>query len=219
MKAFVKYLSIGLPRKEIFNGKEVTTGICKKTVSGPIFLSQTGLEGDGVANTKHHGGADKALCIYSFDHYPYWRKWLGMELVPSAFGENLTVQDMIEENVCIGDIFSLGSAVIQVSQPRQPCATLGLRYGAMDLVKEVINTGFTGFYCRVIQTGYVEQGESLDLQKRDELGVSIAFANRILHHHKIDLQGIEKVLSVSALSESWKKSFEELHKKSVGQFL
>lgn len=219
MKASVKYLSIGLPKKEMFNNKEVTTGIYKKAVSGSIFLGQTGLKGDGVGNTKYHGGADKALCIYSFDHYPYWSKWLGVELAPSAFGENLTVHDMIEENVCVGDIFSLGSTIIQVSQPRQPCATLGLRYGAMELVKEFINTGYTGFYCRVIQTGFISQGESLELQKRDELGVSIAFANRILHHNKTDIQGIEKVLSVSALSESWKKSFEELHKKAVEQFL
>jgi len=219
VKALILYLNIGLPQKEVFNDKEVITGFCKKPVAGSIFLGQTGLEGDGVGNTKFHGGSDKALCLYSFDHYPYWQEWLGIELQPPAFGENLTVQNMKEETVCIGDIFTVGSAVIQVSQPRQPCATLGARYGAMDLIKEVIRTGFTGFYCRVIQTGYIAQGEAIELQQRDATGVSIAFANRILHHLKKDRQGIEKVLSVSSLSASWKESFEELYKKLVGQSL
>ena len=222
MKTYIRYLNIGLPQKEVFNGKEVITGICKKPVSsGQVFLSLTGLEGDDVGNTKFHGGTDKALCLYSFDYYPYWQKWLGIELEPAAFGENLTVPDMKEGHVCIGDIFTAGSAVIQVSQPRQPCATLGARYGTTELVKEVIRTGFTGFYCRVIQTGYIAQGEAIELQHRDtaEGGVSVAFANRILHHNKTDREGIEKVLSVSALSASWKESFAELHKKVVGESL
>jgi MOSC domain-containing protein YiiM len=206
----IKALNIGLPKKEQFHGKEFVTGMCKKPVTIPLVLTHRGFEGDGVGDLKHHGGSDKAVCVYAIDHYGYWEKVLGRKMPNAAFGENLSVSDMSEEGVCIGDTYRAGTAIVQVSQPRQPCSTLAARYGRDDFVKLVVDSGRTGFYLRVLEEGRVKAGDSLVLIGQDSRGVSIAFANQVYHHDRKKLEGIEKVLGVPALSESWQKSFREL---------
>lgn len=208
----IESLNIGLPKKEIFSGKEILTGMCKTPVPGPIRLRGLGFEGDGVGDMKHHGGRDKAVCLYGFDHYPYWEDVLGILLPVAAFGENLTTRGIIEEDVCIGDIFELGTATVQVSQPRQPCSTLAARYGRADMVKLVVDSGRTGFYCRVLEEGKVEKNSPFILKERDRHKISVAFANSIYHHDRKNCEGIGKVLDVPALSGSWRSSFEELAK-------
>ncbi len=209
----VESLNIGLPKKEIFHGKEVTTGIGKRPVSGAVNLGELGYEGDGVADTKNHGGIDKAVCVYSLDHYAYWEETLGINLPPAAFGENLTVSNLKEDSVCIGDIFQLGTAMVQVSQPRQPCQTLAARFGRKDLVKLVVDSGFTGFYFKVLKEGIVKAGSPLILRERDSHKVSIAFANYIFHHDRKNRNGITKILAVPALSGAWQRSLQELSRK------
>ena len=206
----VESINIGLPNKEIFQGREIITGICKNPVRGPLNLKKTGFEGDGVADLKNHGGIDKAVCVYSEDHYPYWEKTLQIKLSHAAFGENLSVLNLREDEICIGDIFQLGTAITQVSQPRQPCKTLAVRYGRNDLVKLVIHSGYTGFYLRVLKEGITEKGDKLVLLERDSHNINISFANHIFHRDKKNRCGIEKVLAVPALSESWKHSFQKL---------
>src|SRR5574341_567817 len=209
----IESLNIGLPRKEIFYGKEVRTGICKKPVSGSIPLGFLGFQGDGVADTKHHGGPDKAVCVYSIDHYPYWKQVLGTPLPPAPFGENLSVSNLNEDDICIGDIFQAGTALLQVSQPRQPCKTLLARYGREDLIKLMVDTGYTGFYFRVLEEGVVEKGNALIRKKKDPHRITVSFANRIYHHERGNIEAIEKVLAVPSLSESWRHSFLELREK------
>ncbi|MBI5632957.1 MAG: MOSC domain-containing protein [Nitrospirae bacterium] len=206
----IESLNIGLPKKETFHGKEITTGICKTPAFGLLNLTADGFEKDGVGDLKHHGGHDKAVCVYSLDHYPYWEELLGIKLPEAAFGENLTVSGLRENEVCIGDIYEAGPALLQVSQPRQPCRTLSVRYGRDDMIKLVRDSGLTGFYFRVLRTGSLKKGDQLQLKEKDKNGVSIAFANSIYHHRKTDCEGIERVLDVDALSASWKKSFLEL---------
>lgn len=206
----IESLNIGLPKKEVFYRREMTTGICKTATDSPLSLSASGFEGDGVGDLRHHGGTDKAVCVYSLDHYSYWEELLGIKLPESAFGENLTVSGLHEDEVCIGDIFEAGTALLQVSQPRQPCRTLSARYGRNDMVKLVRDSGLTGFYFRVLKEGSVGKGDRLELKKRDDNLVTIAFANSIYHHRKTDCEGIERVLAIEALSASWRKSFIEL---------
>ncbi len=206
----IQSLNIGLPRKELFHGKEFITGISKKPVTIPLRLTKQGFEGDGVGDVKHHGGIDKAVCVYAIENYQYWEKILGRKMPQAAFGENFSMTDMKEDRVCIGDIYRAGTARVQVSQPRQPCSTLAARYGREDFVKLVVDSGRTGFYFKVLEEGMVKAGDSLQLIEQNPRRVSIAFANQIFHHDRKNLEGIEKVLSVSALSESWKKSFLEL---------
>jgi MOSC domain-containing protein YiiM len=209
----VESLNVGLPKKEIFDGKPITTAICKKPVSGQVTLRALGFDGDGVADTKNHGGPDKAICVYSLDHYPFWEKTLGVRLPAAAFGENLSVSNLKEDDVCIGDIFLLGTATVQISQPRQPCTTLAARYGRNDLVKLVINSGFSGFYFRVLQEGEVRVGAPLVLVEKDPNLISVSFANNIFHHDRKNRQGIESVLTIPSLSESWQRSLQRLREK------
>lgn len=209
----VESLNIGLPKKEIFYGKEIITGIRKQPAAGPLHLGKLGFEHDGVGDLKHHGGDDKAVCVYSLEHYPYWEGVLGIRLSVAAFGENLTVSDLKEEDICIGDVFELGTALLQVSQPRQPCRTLAARYGRDDLVKLVADSGRTGFYFRVLKEGIVQKGAALKLKENDPHGVTISFASHTFHHDRKNCEAIEKVLAVPALSASWQKSFQELKEK------
>ncbi|HUI45058.1 MAG TPA: MOSC domain-containing protein [Nitrospirota bacterium] len=206
----IQILNIGLPKKELFHGKEFMTGMCKKPVTTPLVLTKHGFEGDGVGDLKNHGGSDKAVCVYGLDHYEYWEKILGRKMPDAAFGENFSVTDMKEDDVCIGDIYQAGSATVQVSQPRQPCSTLAARYGRDDFVKLVVDSGRTGFYLRVLEEGRVKPGDGLFLVEQDLRQVSIAFANRIYHYDRKNREGIEMVLAVPALSQSWRKSFLEL---------
>jgi MOSC domain-containing protein YiiM len=206
----IKSLNIGMPMPEIFAGKEVSTGICKQPTDDAVDLSATGFIGDGSHNTKHHGGEDKAICAYSIDHYPYWQKILGIKLPKAPFGENLSISDIKEEDISIGDIFRAGSATLQVSQPRQPCKTLAARFGRNDFVKLVVASGFTGFYFRVLEEGEIQAGAELLLTQKDPAGVTVAFANQTFHHDRRNKKAIEQVLAVSALSDSWRKSFTEL---------
>jgi MOSC domain-containing protein YiiM len=209
----IESLNIGLPKREIFLGKEVLTGICKTPVSGPLRLGRLGFEGDGVGDVKHHGGHDKAVCLYSIEHYPYWENRLGVALPAAAFGENLTIRGLLEEDVCIGDIFELGTAAVQVSQPRQPCSTLAARNGRPDMVRLVTDSGRTGFYCRVLAVGVVKKNSPFMLKEKDPHKITVAYANSIYHHDRKNLQGIREVLEVPALSESWRRSFTELAEK------
>jgi MOSC domain-containing protein YiiM len=209
----IKSLNIVRPKPELFQGKEFLTGMCKQPVSGAVFLSKQGFEGDGVGDLRHHGGEDKAVCVYSIDHYPYWGATLNITMPSAAFGENLSVEGLREGDVCIGDVYRIGTAVVQVSQPRQPCGTLAARYGRNDLVTFVVDSGRTGFYFRVLTEGLVQAGEVVSLVERDARGVTVDFANRIFHHDRTNRDGIEKVLAVPALSRSWQRSFRELLNK------
>lgn len=206
----IESLNVGRPVKEIFFGKEIVTGICKKPVTGPLHLGKTGFEGDGVGDLKHHGGPDKAVCVYGANHYPYWEKLLQAVPPQAAFGENFTLSNLDETLVCIGDIFQAGTASVQISQPRQPCSTLAARFGRKDMVRLVVESGRTGYYFRVLEEGVVERGNSLVLTERDRHGITVSFANKVYHHDRKNREGIEKVLAVEALSASWRESFIKL---------
>ena len=206
----IESLNIGLPKKENFYGKEITTGIRKQPVSGPARLGRLGFDGDGVADEKHHGGPDKAVCVYSLEHYRYWEEALGIKLPSAAFGENFSVSDLYEEDICIGDIFQAGTALVQVSQPRQPCKTLAARYGRNDMIKRVVESGRTGYYFRVLQEGVVKRGDALVLREKDPQNITVSFANGIFHHDKKNCEAIKRILSLPSLSASWRASFLKL---------
>lgn len=202
-------LNIGLPNEVTYGGKLIHTGINKKQVKEPVFLSFVKFNGDGQADLVHHGGVDKAVCVYTGDHYPYWEKELNQDLVYGAFGENITVSGMREEKVCIGDTFEIGEAIVQITQPRQPCFKLAKKYNIPKLPLYFQETGFTGFYFRVLKEGWVSPVDTLKRLQSDPKGVSVAFANRIMHKEKQNIEGVKRILEVNALSSSWRKSFEK----------
>ncbi|MGG4032974.1 MOSC domain-containing protein [Paenibacillus cisolokensis] len=206
-------VNIGKPQQVQYRGRELSTGIWKTPVEGPLHLSYSNLEGDGQADLVHHGGRDKALCVYAYEHYPFWERELKRPLAYGAFGENLTVRGLPETEVCIGDIFRFGEAVVQVSQPRQPCFKLAVKYGVPELPVKVQETGFTGYYFRVLQEGEVSPKDGLIRVFRHPKAVTVSFANRIMHHDKQNAEGIQRILDVEELSGSWQ---ETLRKRLAG---
>lgn len=200
-------VNVGKPQIIPYQGKELVTGIYKSPVSSSLYVSTTQLDGDGQADLTVHGGVDKALCVYSEEHYPYWEELLGRKLEAGAFGENLTVRGFLETDVCIGDIYAIDDVIVQVSQPRQPCFKVGKRLEWAKTPIQMQETGFTGFYFRVLQEGYMSKDSQVKLVAKDSEGVTLAYANQIKYHDKMSKEGAERLVQTSALSESWKKSF------------
>jgi MOSC domain-containing protein YiiM len=140
--------------------RTVETAIFKEPVRGAIPLSRLGLQGDGQADPKYHGGPAKAVYLYPYEHYEYWSAVLARtDLSPGAFGENFTTEGLFETETRIGDVLAIGSAKLQVTQPRTPCAKLGLRMGSMPFVRVFAAAGRPGFYLSVVEEGLVEPGD------------------------------------------------------------
>lgn len=197
--------SIGLPKKMTYgDGKEIATGICKQTIE-EAFLTKEGFQGDGVADLRYHGGPDRAVCVYPYEHYLLWEKEFNNALPPSTFGENITVTNMLEKDVCIGDIFRLGDAVIQVTQGRVPCSTITKRTNNPSLLKRMVQTGFTGYLCRVLEKGSVRIDSTMTLLEPHPKQVSILYGNEIYFHKQKDVEGIKRVLGVKELAFEWQQ--------------
>ncbi|MCM3650995.1 MOSC domain-containing protein [Metabacillus litoralis] len=201
----LKNFSIGLPKKMTYgDGKEIETGICKQTIE-EAFLTKEGFQGDGVADLRYHGGPDRAVCIYPYEHYLLWEKEFNNALPSSTFGENITVTNMLEKDVCIGDIFRLGDAVIQVTQGRVPCSTITKRTNNPSLLKRMVQTGFTGYLCRVLEEGSVRRDSTITLLEPHPKQVSILYGNEIYFHKQKDIEGIKRVLGVKELASEWQQ--------------
>ncbi|MFA1821888.1 MOSC domain-containing protein [Virgibacillus oceani] len=185
-------------------GKEINTGIRKQTIEEAL-LKKEGFLGDGVGDLKNHGGFDRAVCVYPYEHYLLWEKEFGHPLPPSTFGENLTVTNMLEKDVCVGDIFLLGEAVIQVTQGRIPCSTITKKTNNPSFLKRMIQTGFTGYLCRVLKEGVVRRDSNITLLESHPKKVSILFGNEIYFHKQKDIEGIKRMLAVEELADEWKE--------------
>ncbi|RBW70753.1 MOSC domain-containing protein [Bacillus taeanensis] len=203
----IKAVNIGKTQKLVYKGKELLTSIYKTPVEKKVYLTAHRLEGDEQADLVHHGGEDKAVCVYPYEHYRYWEENADLPLDYGAFGENLTTFGLLEEKVCIGNIYQLGEAVVQVSQPRQPCYKLAAKHGIDDLALRVQQTGYTGFYFRVLTEGAISQNSVLHLIKKHPKEVTVSFANQIMHHDKQNKDAIKLLLEIDELSSDWKQTF------------
>ncbi|MNK60628.1 6-N-hydroxylaminopurine resistance protein [compost metagenome] len=200
-------LNVGMPKQVQFQQKNVSTGIFKTATDEALHLSFLNLEGDGQGDLVHHGGREKAVCVYPYEHYPFWENELKRPLEYGALGENLTIKGLLETDVCIGDVFELGKAIVQVSQPRQPCYKLTIRHGVPDMLLKVQQTGYTGFYFRVLEEGVVTKDDGLSLLHRHPKEITVSFANRIMHREKDNIEGIKQILEVEELSLNWRNTF------------
>jgi MOSC domain-containing protein YiiM len=197
-------LQVGLPRLMDPHGQPWTTATFKDPVSGKVALNLDGLAGDGHADLENHGGPDKAVLVYSEEHSERWRRELFPDgLPPGAFGENFTVQGLTEANVCVGDVFDVGSARVQVSQPRQPCWKQNRRYALNDLVVRIVRTGRTGWYLRVLREGLVEAGDVMTLLERPHAEWTIERANQVMHLQKSNRELTLELAACPALAQSW----------------
>ncbi|MBT5470371.1 MAG: MOSC domain-containing protein [Nitrospina sp.] len=204
-------LNIALPTMVQLNGtaKKFRTGIFKKPINEKIFLDESGFHGDGVGDTRIHGGKDLAVCAYFVDHFTFWNNELDRVLEPGAFGENLSLAGIDETQINVGDIFCLGEAEIEVSQPRQPCHKLNKIFKYQGMACKVQTTGFTGCYFRVKRKGWVEPGATIEKIK-DGLGkFSIDKINSLMFKEKKKFDLLRKVVRQEALSLEWREKFEK----------
>lgn len=184
-----------------------TTGFFKDPVVGPVFLGHVNLAGDVQADLDNHGGPEKAVNVYPAEHYPYWEQILGLANLPrGAFGENFTIEGILETDVCIGDVFEIGGALVQVSQPRQPCWKLARRWRMKDLALRVQQTGRTGWYFRVLREGYVQAGATLRLTNRSHPEWTVAVANDVMHNRMHDVNAARAFSACSSLSIRWREN-------------
>ncbi len=216
--ATILKIQVGKPKSVATqpDGKAWLTGFQKLAVSGPVWLSRLNFAGDGQADLKHHGGPDKAVCVYPDSHYPQWQSELGLDLAAGSFGENLTVAGLVEEHVCIGDFWEIGDAKVQVSQPRQPCWKLSRWWNVEDLAVRVQQTGRTGWYLRVITEGNVEAGASIRFVDRTHSDWTIAAANQLMHHDKDNVAAAATLANVPELSASWRETLTKRSQKRKG---
>ena len=180
------------------------TGFFKEPVESSVWASFGGLAGDGQADLKHHGGPDKAINVYPSEHYEQWSTELNLELLNGAFGENFTSSGLMEDSVCVGDVFAAGDLRVQVTHPRQPCWKLSRRWRIKDLAARVECTGRTGWYLRVLNEGGIQAGASLELVERPSPRWSIRAANEVMHRRKNDFSLSLELAACPQLSASWK---------------
>lgn len=206
-------LNVGTPREVMWHGRRVSTGIFKSPVSGRVALRKLNLDGDGQADLSVHGGAYKAVYCYQLVHYEFWKRELpGREMQPAAFGENFTVDGPEENEIFLGDRYSVGSAAVVVAQPRLPCYKLGIKFGDDEMVKRFFEARRSGFYLSVAREGDVVAGDEMTLIASDPNRVPVSEIMRLYaakHYDRDEVAAAERVLRVKAVPESWKQYLRE----------
>lgn len=191
---------------------EWSTGIFKDAVSGPVVVGPSGIDGDEQGDRVNHGGPDKAICAYAAQHYAFWQRTFGLAaLAYGAFGENATIAGTSEADVCIGDTWAIGDLLLQVSQPRQPCWKLARKWGRENFAQQVIASGRTGWYFRVLRGGHVEAGAPCVVTERPYPQWTIAEANRIMYDPPSDTSVSAALANVPLLSASWRRTLRARH--------
>ncbi|WP_163580983.1 MOSC domain-containing protein [Gracilibacillus saliphilus] len=206
MSYVIASLNVGKPTVHHLDGQEIKTGFKKTPTHHPNYLTITGFEDDGQADLKNHGGEEKALLMYPSSHYQYWEEKYQRSFSYPAFGENITIDGLTEQDLYIGDIFQLGEAEIQVSQPRQPCYKIAKVHGIPDMPAVVTKTGYSGYYFRVLKEGVVKPTDRLIKVKEDPQKVTPVDVFDCLFHDRKNKERMERYLQLDALAANVKRS-------------
>lgn len=202
-------VNVGLPREVTWRGKSIVTGIYKEPVAGRVPLSRLNLDGDRQADLRVHGGPEKAVYVYPSESYELWsRERPELAFGPGAFGENLTTEGLIDDDVSVGDRFRIGSAEVVVTQPRLPCFKLGIKMGRDSFVTEFLERGLLGFYLAVAKEGDVAAGDPIVELERDEQGLRVTEVARLYVRGRDDVEGMRRAAATDALPQSWRDYFE-----------
>lgn len=208
-------ISISEPKPVAYKGRQIMTGIFKAPVQHKIRVEFTGLADDGQADRANHGGPDKAIYAYTIENYRYWQKLLHKPTMPyGQFGENFTVEGMPDDQIHIGDIFKVGEAQLQVTQPRVPCFKLGIRMDSPHFPAAFMRSGRVGFYLRVLVEGEVKADDAIERLAQDPVRLSIQEAMNALSKGVEQEAVIRKALRIEALSAAWRRDLEKRLSKS-----
>jgi MOSC domain-containing protein YiiM len=201
-------VQVAIPRTVIVDGEEVSTGIFKIPVQKRIRMRALNLDGDRQADLSVHGGRDKAVYAYPSEHYAYWKRELpGTPLPWGSFGENLTTEGLLEDEVFLGDRFTIGEAEVVVTQPRIPCFKLNLKFQRDDMAKRFLASRRSGFYFRVLREGEIGAGDEIVRVGQDENRVSISDALKVYLGAPGSGEVRERALRVKYLSDAWREEF------------
>ena len=210
----MKLLSINVskPKSIQYGGKTIKTGIFKVPVSGTVMLREKNIDGDGQGDLRVHGGTYKAIYGYPFEHYTHWQQELQRDdLTYGQFGENLTVEGLLEDAVHIGDVFQIGSTVkLQITQPRVPCFKLAYKMGLPEFPKQFLESRRVGFYFRVLEEGEITAGDTI---ARIDMAWETMSVTEIVNLRYFDTDNHEKIArarKLPALSPSWKRDFTKI---------
>lgn len=200
-------VNVSEPIAASYKGKTVATGIYKKPVYGPVSIRKTNIDGDRQADQDNHGGIDKAVYMFPSEHHAYYRTALGRDGFQFGhFGENLTTEGLLESSVRIGDRFLIGTAILEVSQPRSPCFKLAMTLAAPDVVKVMLESGKTGFYLRVVREGVIEPCE-VSPESVDEYAPSVEDIHKLMFFDIMDVDGLQRAISTPALGRELRAEF------------
>lgn len=192
--------NLASPKTFLWNGETHTTGIFKIPVDHPIQVGIETVTNDTIADRRVHGGPFKACYLFSSDHYPYWKeKYPDLEWDWGMFGENLTVKGLDESKIRIGSIYRLGSALVQITQPREPCYKLGVKFGTQEILKQFIDHGYPGTYVRVLEVGEVKTGDILELQEESQNAITTKQFYELLFARKKDPNLVRMAIANEAL--------------------
>ena len=194
--------NLAKPTTIIWNKKEVITGIYKTPTASPIFLGKTDVDNDEVTDRKYHGGLFKACYLFSEKHYDYWKKrYPDLEWNWGMFGENLTVSNFDESEIYVGNIYKIGDALVQITQPREPCFKLGVKFNDQNILKAFIDHGFPGSYIRILKEGFVKTGDRMILQEEAKNSLTIAQMYQLLYAKEKDQDLLKRAIENDALPE------------------
>lgn len=203
---YVQSTNIATPKTIAWCNQDIKTGIYKTPTTKSIFLAKEGVQEDHIADKEVHGGIHKACYLFSTDHYPYWKKlYANLEWNWGMFGENLTVNGMNELQIKVGDIYSIGNAIVQVTQPREPCFKFGVKFGSQHVLKQFIQHGFPGTYVKVLEEGSVTTHDKLKLENRLSESLSVAQLFELFFSKNKNLKWLNIALNSSVLSDNFKK--------------
>lgn len=204
-------VNVGLPREIVRKGKVITTGIFKDPIAGRVKVDRLNIAGDRQADLTVHGGAEKAIYVYPSEHYEFWRGELPeLNLSWGAFGENLTVEGLFENQVNIGDRFRIGSIETVVTQPRMPCYKLAAKFDRDDIIKRFLASRRSGFYLAVLTEGEIGAGDQIELFSRDSDGITVTDIVGLHVDKPKDFDLMQRAVRVEALAEGWRSHFLDL---------
>ncbi|MEO0998298.1 MAG: MOSC domain-containing protein, partial [Pseudomonadota bacterium] len=210
-EAAVKAIYVGMPAPLSANGKTVLTGIVKKAVSGPVRLGPSHFEGDGQADSKLHGGEEKAAYAYPEANVQAWAQELGTDPAGLHFGENLRVTGLGDDDVCIGERFGIGEAVVEVTQPRLPCAKLGMLMGDPEFPARFLTAVRPGFYLRIVEPGVMRAGDVIARLSKPDHDITVARLVRLITHERDDRRGAAQALErLEWLDAGWRRRLRQL---------